>query len=87
VNVFWADKPVQKIGKGDVLVLLDDIAAQRQRIRAHAGDKPLAEARAVMMCLSTLFRWATAEDKIISNPMLGIRRDRFGKIVARDRVL
>jgi integrase len=83
----WADWPARNIKKGDVLVLLDDIADHRQRKRQGAGKQPLGEAKAVQGCLGTFFRWAVGEDHIQTNPMTGIRGDRFGKSVDRDRVL
>jgi len=86
--LFWSDKPVRDIKKGDVLELLDSIAAKRQRVwREGSVDQPLTEARAVQVCLTTLFRWAMAEDHIALNPMVGIRSDRFGKVSERERVL
>jgi hypothetical protein len=45
-NAFWADRPVRDISKGDVLILLDEIAATRQRKRAHGTSRPLREATA-----------------------------------------
>ena len=58
-----------------MLVLFDEIAAQRQRKRTGAGDRPLGEAKAV----GTLFRWAAEEGHIEANPTATIRKDRFGK--------
>jgi integrase len=86
-NEYWSDRPAQEIKKGDVLILLDEIAATRKRKLGHAGERPVREAQAVQVCLTTLFRWALAEDKIASNPMDGVRKDRFGKPKPRNRVL
>jgi integrase len=83
----WAERPAREIRKGDVLELLDDIADHRRRPRARGGDRPLREAKAVQVCLGTLFRWAVQEDKIEANPMLEISKKRFGRATERERVL
>jgi integrase len=80
-------KLARVINKADIVAVLDDIAATRRRpLKGHDGA-PKAEARAVQVCLRTLFRWAAFEDLVEVNPMLAIRPDRYGKPVARSRVL
>jgi hypothetical protein len=87
VNAFWKDKPVKEIEKGHVLILLDEIASTRLRARAGAGHQPFSEAKSILVCLTTLFKWAADEDKITTNPMIGVRKNRFPQTEARDRVL
>lgn len=87
VNETWADKPVKDISKADVLLLLDDVAARRRRKRNGSKAGPAAEAKAVQVCLGTLFKWAHQEDHIEVNPMASVAKDRFGPFPARERTL
>ena len=81
------DRPMEQLRRADIAEFLDEIAGKRLRERKGGKGGPLVEVRAIQVCLSTVFRWATEEGHIEVNPMLGIRRDRYGQSVARDRTL
>lgn len=82
-----ADKPAGSIKRTDVLCMLEGIAAKRLKRMPGKGDRPIAETRNIQNALNTMFRWALSEELIEVNPMVTIRKDRFGTAVARDRVL
>lgn len=81
------DKLAKEVNKADIIKVLDHIASNRRRsLKGHDGP-PLAEARAVQVCLRTLFKWAGSEDIVDADPLFTIRRNRHGKPTKRSRVL
>ena len=70
----WRDRPLSSIRKGDVIAVLDEIAARA----------PI-DANRHLATISKLFNWAAARDLIDFSPVVGIERP--GDETARDHRL
>jgi integrase len=81
----WGGRQLYDIGKGDVLELINEKAARRERARSGAGDGAVVQANRTLTRLRTFFAWATANDLVGSDPTAGVWKP--VREVARDRVL
>jgi integrase len=81
----WGDRPVSDIRKGDVLELLHDKAAGRQRRRGDLTGGAVVQANRVLTRLRTFFGWCVAEDLLGVDPTVGVRKP--ARETSRDRVL
>jgi integrase len=79
----WGERPLAEITKGDVLVLLDEKAARRERKGTAEGAG--VQANRTLTRLRTFFRWCVANDICTADPTLGVRKP--VKEASRDRVL
>ena len=81
----WGERPLAEIAKGDVLALINDKAARRERARKGSTEGAAIQANRTLTRLRTFFGWAIANDLIEADPTAGVRKP--AKEVARDRVL
>jgi integrase len=81
----WGARSLAGIAKGDVLELLNDKAATRDRRRRGAAAGAAVQANRVLTRLRTFFGWAVANDLIPADPSAGVRKP--AKEGTRDRVL
>jgi len=81
----WKDQPLSRICKGDVLELVSDKAATRERRRKGSADGAAVQAGKMLTRLRTFFGWAIANDLASVDPTIGVRRP--AKEASRDRVL
>jgi integrase len=81
----WGDKPLASITKGEVLELLNDKAAKRDRRRRGATEGAAVQANRVLTRLRTFLGWALANDLIAADPTAGVRKP--AKETPSDRVL
>jgi len=81
----WGDRPTADIAKADVLELLNDKAAKRDRKRKGQTDGAAVQANRVLTRLRTFFGWAVANDLIAADPTAGVRKP--ATEASRDRVL
>lgn len=81
----WGERPIAEITKADVLELVNDKAARRERKRQGMTDGAAVQAGKMLTRLRTFFGWATANDIVTADPTAGVRRP--AKEASRDRVL
>jgi integrase len=81
----WGERPIASIGKADVLELVHDKAARRERRRQGFTDGAAVQAGKMLTRLRTFFGWAVANDLVPTDPTAGVRRP--AKEATRDRVL
>jgi integrase len=81
----WGGRPVAEITKADVLELVNDKAARRERKRQDLTEGAAVQAGKMLTRLRTFFGWAIAHDLATVDPTAGIRRP--AKEASRDRVL
>ncbi len=81
----WGDRPLAEIAKGDVLELVHDKAAKRERKRQGATGGAAVQAGKMLTRLRTFFGWAVANDLASADPTAGARRP--AKEASRDRAL
>lgn len=81
----WGDRPLAEVAKADVLALVNDKAARRERKRQGSADGAAVQAGKMLTRLRTFFAWAIANDLIAADPATGVRRP--AKEASRDRVL
>jgi integrase len=81
----WGDRPIAEIAKGDVLELVNDKAARRERKRQGSTDGAAVQAGKMLTRLRTFFGWAVANDLTLADPTAGVRKP--AKEASRDRVL
>ena len=82
----WGEQPLCEIVKADVLELINDKAATRERKRKGAPSVGAAvQAGKMLTRLRTFFGWATANDLIRADPTAGVLRP--AREAQRDRVL
>jgi len=81
----WRDRPLAEITKADVLELVNDKAARRERQRRGATDGAAVQAAKVLTRLRTFFSWAAANDLVTADPTAGVRKP--AKEAERDRYL
>src|SRR5205807_5830457 len=81
----WGERPLSEIAKGDVLELVNDKAAKRERKRRGLTDGAAVQAGKMLTRLRTFFGWAVANDLAPGDPTAGARRP--AKEATRDRVL
>jgi integrase len=81
----WGDRPIAEIAKGDVLELVHDKAARRERKRQGSADGAAVQAGKMLTRLRTFFRWSVANDLTAADPTAGVRRP--AKEASRDRFL
>jgi len=81
----WGDRPLASITKGDVLELLNDKAAKRDRKRRGAPEGAAVQANRVLTRLRTLCGWCVANELIAADPTAGVRKP--AKEAPGDRVL
>jgi integrase len=82
----WGDRPLAEIAKTDVLALVNDKAATRERKRKGAPSAGAAvQAGKMLTRLRTFFAWAAANDLIGADPTAGVLRP--AREAQRDRVL
>jgi len=86
------DTPIGEINRGDILELVEDIAARGKKAPGHRrmrnGGKHTA--RHTLLVLHKMFNWALARDKEgkLTNPCARVKaNDLYGKPKKRDRVL
>jgi integrase len=81
----WGDRPLAEITKGDVLELVNDKAATRERKRQRLTGGAAVQAGKMLTRLHTFFGWAAANDIVTADPTTGVRKP--AKEGQRDRVL
>jgi integrase len=81
----WADRPLASITKADILELLNDKAASRDRPRRNAPLGAGVQSNRLLARLKTFLGWCVANDLIAVDPTAGVRKP--VKERARDRVL
>jgi integrase len=81
----WGDRPLASIAKTDVLLLINDKAGTRERLRKDKSGGAVVQANRVLARLSTFFRWAVANDLAAADPTIGVRN--VAKEKPRDRFL
>ncbi len=81
----WGERPLTQVAKGDVLELIGDKAAQRERVRRGQDAGAGVQANRTLARLRTFCRWAVANDLIENDPTVGVRMP--ARETARDRVL
>jgi integrase len=81
----WGERPLAEIAKADVLELVNDKAARRERKRQERSDGAAVQAGKMLTRLRTFFAWAAANDLVQADPTAGVRLP--AKEAQRDRVL
>jgi integrase len=81
----WGSRPLAEISKGDVLELVNDKAARRERVRKGMTEGAGVQANRTLTRVRTFFGWAIANDLVATDPTAGVRKP--AKEAARDRVL
>jgi integrase len=81
----WGERSPDEISKGDVLELIDNKAARRERKRKGMADGAAVQAGKMLTRLRTFFGWAVANDLCVADPTTGVRKP--AKEGSRDRVL
>jgi integrase len=81
----WGERPLSAITKGDVLELVHEKAATRQRRRKDASEGAGVQANRTLMRVRTFFKWCVANDLCVVDPTAGVRKP--VKEASRDRVL
>jgi integrase len=82
----WGERPLTDIAKADVLELVNDKAANRERKRKGSdGGGAAVQAGKMLTRLRTFFGWAVANNLAVADPTAGVRRP--AKEAQRDRVL
>jgi integrase len=81
----WRDRPLASIMRSDVLELLNDKAAKRDRKRRGAPEGAAVQANRVLTRLRTLCGWSIANGLIAVDPTVGVRKP--AKEAPGDRVL
>jgi integrase len=81
----WGDRPLAQITKADVIQLVNDKGARRERPRAGATEGAAVQAGKMLTRLRTFFGWAIARDLITHDPTAGVEKP--AKEAERDRVL
>ncbi len=81
----WGERPLTEIAKGDVLELVNDKAARRERKRQGSASGAAVQAGKMLTRLRTFFGWTVANDLVAADPTAGVRRP--AKEGSRDRVL
>jgi integrase len=81
----WDARPLAEITKADVLELVNDKAARRERRRRGATEGAAVQAAKVLTRLRTFFSWAIANDLVAADPTAGVRKP--AKEAERDRYL
>ena len=82
----WADKPLAQIDGHDIHQL---VAETRERgapgLKRRSGGQTESRARAILSCLSRMFRWLVQHRRVETNPCAGVHRPEAPK--SRERVL
>jgi integrase len=81
----WGERPIGEIAKADVLELVNDKAANRERKRKDLTEGASVQAGKTLSRLRTFFGWAVANDLVEADPTIGVRKP--AKEGQRDRVL
>jgi integrase len=81
----WGERPLTDIAKADVLELVNDKAASRERKRKGSTGGAAVQAGKMLIRLRTFFGWAVANNLALADPTAGVRRP--AKEAQRDRVL
>jgi integrase len=81
----WHNRPLSEITKADVLELVNDKAARRERKRKGLTDGAAVQAGKTLTRLRTFFGWAVDNDLVGADPTAGVRKP--AKEASRDRVL
>jgi integrase len=82
----WADKPLAAIDGHDIHQLVVETRERGAPGLERRSDGPTeTRARAMLSCLSRLFRWQVQHRRVETNPCAGVHRPEASK--ARDRVL
>jgi integrase len=82
----WGKRPIAEIDGHDIHGVVDETRRSGAPGLERRSDKPTeARARAMLSCLSRMFRWLAQHRRVIQNPCAGVHRPEAPK--ARDRVL
>jgi integrase len=81
----WHGRPLAELAKSEVLELVNDKAAQRERKRQGRGDGAAVQAGKMLTRLRTFFGWAKANDLVQKDPTEGVRMP--AREAQRDRAL
>jgi integrase len=82
----WGRRPVAEIDGHDIYALIDETRRSGAPGLERRSDGPTeARARAMLSCLSRMFRWLAEHRRVLQNPCAGVHRPDAPK--ARDRVL
>jgi integrase len=81
----WGERPLAEITKGDVLELVNDKAARRERKRKDLTEGAGVQANRTLTRLRTFYGWAVANDLMGADPTIGVRKP--VRETTRDRVL
>lgn len=81
----WGDRPLASISKKDVIELIHDKAAGRERTRNGSAGGAVSQANHLRTRLRTFFTWAVAHNLVAFDPSAGVMR--AGRERPRDRVL
>jgi integrase len=82
----WADKPLVAIDGHDIHQLVVETRERGAPGLKRRSDGPTeTRARAMLTCLSRLFRWLVQHRRVETNPCVGVHRPEASK--TRDRVL
>ena len=81
----WGERPLTDIAKSDVLELVNDKAAGRERKRKGSSGGAAVQAGKMLTRLRTFFGWAVANSLALADPTAGVRRP--AKEAQRERLL
>jgi integrase len=81
----WGERPLVEITRAEVLELVNDKAARRERKRQGRSDGAAVQSGKMLTRLRTFFAWAAANDLVQADPTTGVRLP--AKEAQRDRVL
>jgi integrase len=81
----WASRLLSEVGKGDVLVVINDKAASREIARKGMTEGATVQANRTLTRLKTFMGWCIANDLLTADPTIGVRA--VAKEKPRDRVL
>jgi len=81
----WGERPLSSIAKTDVLELVNNKAAGRERKRKGSTGGAAVQAGKMLTRLRTFFGWAVANNLAVADPTAGVRRP--AKEAQRDRLL
>jgi integrase len=81
----WGERPLTEITKGDILELINEKAAKRERKRKGLTEGAGPQANKTLTRLRTFFGWAIANNLVAADPTTGVRKP--AKEAPRERVL
>jgi integrase len=82
----WGERPIAEIDGHDIYALIDETRRSgAPGLKRRSDGETESRARAMLSCLSRMFRWLVSKRRVSRNPCMGIERPKVPE--ARDRVL